>query len=157
MTDISDLERRLSSALEKIGRGLDGLNASSSGPDPEEMAELQNALQSERATRAELEARLGKIGDLESQMTQLQSEITKLRDELARRHGDTQRLKRVNAQLRANNLTLRDANARGVGDADLINTAMMAELEALRVSHDADRSELDAILTDLKPLLTQDQ
>ena len=48
---------------------------------------------------------------------------------------------------------LTEANRVMVGDADLINTSMMAELEAMRASRRADVSDVDDILAQLEPHL----
>ena len=41
---------------------------------------------------------------------------------------------------------LRSANAQGLGDNDLINTAMATEIETLHAMRASDRSELEAIV-----------
>ena len=77
--------------------------------------------------------------------------MQRLSGDLAARDQLTAQFRRVNAQLRQNNLMLRDANARGLPDAHLINKAMLTELKSIRASRDADRAEIDAVLAGLKP------
>ncbi len=43
-----------------------------------------------------------------------------------------------------------------MAEPHLINKSMMAELEALRTTQAADRAELDAVLTELVPLVSVD-
>ena len=66
---------------------------------------------------------------------------------------DLQRLRAANRQLREVNTALREANAAGVGQPDLINRAMLAELESLRAVQAADAAEVGAVLGKLDVLL----
>jgi len=59
----------------------------------------------------------------------------------------------VNEQLRESNNALRKANEAGVGDAHLINKAMLAELEALRATRVADMGEMESIMDAIKPMI----
>lgn len=68
---------------------------------------------------------------------------------------ELQRARRANAGLVEACEALRDANAEGVGDADLINKAMLAELEGLRAARAVDVAEASAILAALGPLVEQ--
>ncbi|MCU0856587.1 MAG: hypothetical protein MUF63_17420 [Rhodobacteraceae bacterium] len=61
----------------------------------------------------------------------------------------------MNDGLRASNAALREANAAGLADADLVNGAMEAELASLRATTDARRAEIDAILARLEPLIEE--
>ncbi|MGB5560245.1 MAG: hypothetical protein WBN04_19805 [Paracoccaceae bacterium] len=152
MSDITELERRITSALDRIGTGL--VRIGGSGGASTEAAQLREALETERSANAQLEERVKAIRDRQEQTVgALEAEVARLREAAARHDGEVQRLKRINDQLRQNNQALRAANEDGVGDPHLINKAMMAELEALRATRDADRSELDAVLGELKPLL----
>ena len=63
-------------------------------------------------------------------MSELKTRVEELRDQVAR---------------------LTEANRAMVGDAELVNTAMMAELDAMRASRRADMTEVDAILAELQP------
>ena len=66
---------------------------------------------------------------------------------------DLQGLRAATRQLRDSNAALREANAEGVGEAELINAAMKAELEALRASRAAEVAEADAILAAMAGLV----
>ncbi|MCF6443619.1 hypothetical protein [Nereida sp. MMG025] len=154
MSDIEDLERRITAAMERIGRSIDGMSAApADGGDA--VADLQKQLEEERMVTAQLEARVAALkerqelaGDVEARMAAQSSHIKRLDSEL-------QQLQAANQQLRDNNAALRDANEKGVAEPHLINKSMMAELDALRAARAADRSELDAILSELKPIVEE--
>jgi chromosome segregation ATPase len=165
MSDIAELERRIAAALDRIGSGVEGLSAESGNAEAEardediaEISRLSDALAAEKDANAQLEARVKDLREKQDTVIgALQDEVQKLRDEMTRHDSELHRIKRVNDQLRANNSSLREANEAGVSDPHLINKAMLSELEALRVSHEADRAEMDAILDELKPLVLDDQ
>lgn len=155
MTDITELERRISSALDRIGTGLSGLSTDASEvADDGQLQMLQEALDTEKTANAQLEERVRAIKEKQDAIiTELHSEIGALRDELAANGDENEQLKIVNGRLRRNNRALRDANEKGVGDPELINDSMVVELDALRARRQQDRAELDSILSELKPLV----
>lgn len=155
MSDIGDLEQRITAALDRIGTGLDVIaNQDVAGDDDTETQALKDALQSEKTANAQLEERVVAIKEKQENLVQtLEDEVAKLRDELAVREEEVQSVKQHNRNMRNHNRALREANKQGVGDADLINNSMVAELDALRENQASDRAELDAILVDLKPLV----
>ena len=81
--------------------------------------------------------------------------MRELRAALLDRDGQLQRMREVNAGLRESNAALREANAAGLGDAALVNSAMEAEIAALRANDDARRVEIDEILARLEPLIEE--
>lgn len=155
MSDVSGLEQRITAALDRIGDGLTRLTQTEAAPtNPGELRALQELLDGEKLANAQLEERVKAIKEKqESLVRNLEIEVTTLRADVAVKNEEAERMKNVNVRLRRNNRALRDANAQGLGDADLINNAMVVELDALRVSHESDRAELDSILVELKPLV----
>jgi septal ring factor EnvC (AmiA/AmiB activator) len=159
MSEISDFETRITAALERIGRAVaaaEEQNGSGGGIASDEMmakmGQLQEALDAERDTNAQLEERVRAIHEKQqTHVASLEEEVETLRHQLMVHDAETQKLRRVNAQLRANNTALRDANVNAIGDPALVNTALMTELEAIKVGRDSDLIELDAILNDLRP------
>lgn len=159
MSDLTELQTRLASALERIKAGVDGLSA----PAPEapavpdlsdEVARLTAQLEDERTANAQLEERVRAIKSTQDDtLATLQSEVERLRGMLETEESRTQKLARVNSDLRANNTALREAITAGVAEPHLVNKSMMAELEALRAVQAADRGELDAVLAELGPLI----
>ena len=155
MTDITELERRITAALDRIANGLSELGGQvPANADEAELATLREALDEERTANAQLEERVKAIRRKQEKLVgRLQNEVAELSEQIAKHADDAHRMEAVNAQLRSNNQALRQANENGVADPDLINAAMVAELDSLRASRGADRAELDAILGELKPLV----
>lgn len=160
MTDISDLQARITAALDRIGSGIDGLGAPTArlAADVAEIARLTAALDEERTANAQLEERVRTIKEKQDGTVEvLAGEVERLRGLLATEEQAVARLGRVNADLRANNNALREAIQRGVAEPHLVNKSMMAELEALRAAQSADRAELDAVLGELNALVGEAQ
>ncbi|WP_420567503.1 hypothetical protein [Thalassovita sp.] len=163
MSDINTFEGRITSALDRIAKGLDALpaaaeaQAETQGMSPEaeaEIARLTQLLEDERTVTAQLEERVkavkDKLDERDAAMTQsleeAQASVTALDTEL-------QQLRDVNEKLRESNVALRDANAAGLADPELINAAMMAELDSMRAGRAADVAEMGAVLTQLDAIL----
>ncbi|MFT6168440.1 MAG: hypothetical protein ACJAR9_000550 [Celeribacter sp.] len=161
MSEISEFEARITAALERIGRAVaaaEEQNAANvqggiaSDEMAAEMGRLQEALDVERDTNAQLEERVRAIHEKQqSHVAALEVEVETLRHQLVDHDAETQKLRRVNTQLRSNNTALRDANLNAIGDPALVNKALMTELEAIKVGREADLVELSAILTELRP------
>ena len=153
MTEITELQARITAALDRIGAGLEGLGPAR--PDAgEEVARLTEALEEERTANAQLEERVRTIKEKQDGTVEvLAGEVERLRALLATEEDAVSRLSRVNADLRANNTALREAIQRGVAEPHLVNKSMMVELEALRTAQAADRAELDAVLGELNALV----
>jgi len=150
MSDIEELQRRITAAMDQIAFGLDKLGTGTTGPDPETLQQLED----ERTANAQLQERVRSL------RTKSDAEIATLRaglDEgdarMAQLDVELQRVRRANAQLSDACAALREANAEGVGDPHLINKAMLAELEALRAARAADVAEASTILSSLQPLV----
>lgn len=154
MTDISELEGRITAALDRIGQGLDAL-----GPKPDEshnkqIVALNASLDDEQTANAQLRERVKAIKQKrDSEVSELRAEIARLFAQVETGDAGIARMRKVSHELRMNNTALREAVAEGVTEPHLINKSMMAELEAVRAAHAADRAELDAILTELAPMV----
>lgn len=154
MTEIADLERRISAALDRIGAGLGGLGAPvAEGPGEAEVQQMHDAIEAERTVSAQLEER---VKTLHEQRDALQAEVDGLKAASHEANTQVQQLRKTNQHLQASLQTLREASAAGV-EPHLINQAMMSELDGLRSVRDADRAELDEILGALQPLLKEPQ
>lgn len=153
MTEITELQARLTAALDRIGTGLEGLGPARADAG-EDVARLTEALEEERTANAQLEERVRTIKEKQDGTVEvLAGEVERLRALLATEEEAVSRLSRVNADLRANNTALREAIQRGVAEPHLVNKSMMVELEALRTAQAADRAELDAVLGELNALV----
>jgi predicted RNase H-like nuclease (RuvC/YqgF family) len=159
MSDIEDLDRRLKAALERIDRAIE--SAAQTQPNVELANEAvigQAALDSAIAQARDAEA---KVAVLQSAIDAAQAEQVPqvaqpdMSADVARLSADVQALQAANQQLRDNNTALRAANEQGLADAELINQSAEVELIALRAARAADRSELDMILTNLRPIIEE--
>ncbi|MBL3569114.1 hypothetical protein BV509_10725 [Rhodovulum sulfidophilum] len=155
MSDIVELERRIVAALDRIGRGLDGMGRGDDPdrPDPSELEALREALETERGANAQLNERVKALHDRqETQVARLEQRVADLAARAEAAEADVDRLRAVNAKLRETSAALREANAQGLGDPGAIDAAMLAELEALTALRASDRAEIDAILAELMPV-----
>jgi len=152
MDDISEFERRIAAALDRASQAMDQLGAGEGGDG----AGLKAELEAERVANQQLEERVRAIKEKqETTVARLEEEVARLKEALAGRDAELQQVRSVNEALRGSNASLREANAQGVGDADLVNSAMVTELESLRAARAADRSEIEEILATLEPVLKE--
>lgn len=151
MTDLSELERRITYALERISKAAD-----QGGGDSAALSELKDKLTEEQLESERLRDRIEDLKDSHgAALEALEKKLDKVRAQVARQEHDLAKLRGVNAQLRENNAKLREANAAGLADAGLINSGMGVELDALRTVQAADRAELDAVLEELRPMVEE--
>ncbi|WP_370282388.1 hypothetical protein [Pseudooceanicola sp.] len=154
---LDELQRRLTAALDRIGLGIDGLAAAgpeASGADPDRIAALEQALDEERLANAQLQERIATLKARQDEAAAGADEAAAgQKAAMAQLDRDLQRMRMANEQLRESNRALRAANAEGIGDATLVNDGLAAELEALRAAHAADRSEAEAIVAALAPMV----
>lgn len=151
MSDIAELERRITYALERISAAAERGGASAG-----DLTGLKDQLAEEQVETERLRDRLQDMKDSHAAALEaLEQKLDKVRDQISRQEHDLAKLRAVNAQLRENNAKLREANAAGLADAGLVNAAMAVEVEALRKLQEADRSELDAVLNELRPLVEE--
>lgn len=162
MQEITELEKRITAALERIGKGIDRMSAqprppmsapANPAPVPNDAA-LRAQLEEEKSLTAQLQARLRAAKDREAK-GDLQEKVDRLTQELDVQGLELQRMRRVNASLREQLEALRAAAAAGVSEPGLINKAMAAELEALRATRLTEMAEMDDILAALEPHLTE--
>lgn len=147
MSQIDELQRRITVALDRIGQGFEGLQTGGSASGAEA---LRQELEEEKTANEQLQERVRALKETRDAAV---SDFEKARADHAetvrRLDGELQSLRKANQQLRDNNLALREANASGVGEPHLINKAMLAELEGLRATHAADRAEAEVVLLEL--------
>lgn len=170
MSEFPQLEMRITTALERIKTGLDGLSVPPpliiSQPDSDgvdagalaaQVAELGAKLDEEQTANAQLEERVRLLKDRQDgKLAKLESNVDAGRARSARMDRELQRLRQVNAELRDINVQLREAVSDGVSEPHLVNKAMLAELEALRATRAADAAEMDAILQELTPIIERE-
>lgn len=151
MDDIKALETRITAALDRIRYQVTTQRGAASVPD------LLDQLQQERDANTQLEERVrllksrqdGRIADLEARMAEQAEQLAALDAELQQLRGSNADLTTVCGQLR-------HAATTGAADAELINRALMAEVDGLTAQRSAEAAEVAAILSDLKPLLQKE-
>lgn len=150
MSDISVLEGRITTALDRIRRGVEAQSLAGSSD-----ASLEAALADERAANAELVARVQLLKERQdTQVASLTARVETQRGQMMTLDAELQRLRASNAQMREMNTQLRDTVTEGLAP-ELINAAVAAEIEALHAQRSADAAEADAILAELKPLIEE--
>ncbi len=150
MSNIEELQRRITTAMDRVAQGLDKIGSGPSGPDPETL----QALEDERTANAQLTERVRALKTKsDAEMAEMRAQLEEGEARMAQLDVELQRLRRANAELTEACAALSDANSEGVGDANLINKAMLAELEGLRAARASDVAETSAILAALTPLL----
>jgi chromosome segregation ATPase len=150
MSDIEELQRRITAAMDQVAFGLDKLGAASTGPDAETLRELEE----ERTANAQLQERVKSMRTKsEAELAALRTQVDEGEARMDQLDVELQRVRRANTQLSDACTALRDANIEGVGEPHLINKSMLAELEALRAARAADVAEASVILSSLQPLV----
>lgn len=149
MSQLEELQRRITAALDRIGQGLDQM-PDSAGADASEMETLRQDLEDEKVANEQLKERVRQLKKRRALLEErVGEEEAQNAAALARLDADLQSLREANQQLREINRALREANEAGVAEPHLINKAMLAELEALRATRTADRTETETILSQL--------
>lgn len=150
VAEIAALEQRVTAAFGRINAALGGLG----GGDDAELAELNSALDEERAKNLQLEDRLRQMQERQAgAMQELEDRVIGFGKRSAEQQAELSNLREVCTRLRENNSQLRESNAAGGGDVNLINSGLQAEIDMLRAQMQADRAELDAILAELRPAI----
>lgn len=157
--DIAEFERRISAALDRIGKGVDRITrppapAVDTAPLETEIRRLRAALEAEKAQTARLTAALRAVPEVQTP-AQMEAKVEKMTRQLDVQGLEIQRMRKTNIQLREQIRALNDAARAGATEPHLINKAMMAELEALRAQRQTETAEMDEILAELRPLIAE--
>ncbi|UOA32029.1 hypothetical protein DSM110093_01811 [Sulfitobacter sp. DSM 110093] len=152
MSELEEYQRRITAAMDRMAKGLDQLNAAPAEPDED----IVQALEDERQANAQLTERLKGLKEShQSDLAVLREQMDFNDDRMTQLDMDVQRLRQANEQLSAACEQLRLANAEGLADPKLIDTAVIAELESLRATRAIEMAEIDAVLTALAPLVEE--
>lgn len=135
MSDISELERRLTAALDRISSGV---------------ANAAPAIDT-----AQFESLVAQNGALQDRVQRLDERASRLTDRLEDAEKENARLEAMIAALSDHTDALSSANAAGQGAGDAINAAMAAELHELRSARKADIAQMDEILAELAPAIKE--
>ncbi|WP_305970325.1 MULTISPECIES: hypothetical protein [unclassified Mameliella] len=161
----AQLERALAEARAEVDTEPAPVAAPETEPeatptDALEVTELEEALEDEKMANAQLEERLrvlrARLADLEAQSAEApEPETAPSPEALIALDEQLQDLRAANEELIAANTALREANAQGVGDPELINRGLQAELDAMRTMRATDAAETGAVIEALGPLLAE--
>ena len=165
MTEISELEGRISAALDRIRSGVSALEnkavVSGDAPvaaasDDDRVAQLEADLAAQKDVNAQLEERVKVLKSRQdSVIADLNSGAERAKEQLRSFEADLEKLREENAVLRDVSENLRKASEADGIDAAMINRAMQAELDALRALRAAEAAEVATILAELKPLIEE--
>lgn len=159
MSEIDSLQGRITAALDRIGAGVSQLAKTVPAAESSAVADadaLRGQLQEERSANAQLEERVRVLKERQdSNIAKLEKRVETQAATLATLDAELQRLRASNADLREMNAQLRSAASDGATSPELINRATIAEVEALAAQRAADVAEIDAIITELKPLIEE--
>ena len=151
MSNIEELERRITAAFDRIGQAVDGFVPPVTGAGT---GELQDALLTEQTANAQLTERLRVVKAREaSQAAEAAEKVDRLNRALDAQGLELQRMKKTAIQLRESLAALRETQTEAVADPHLVNRAMLTELEALRATRLTEMAQMEVILAELHPLI----
>jgi DNA repair exonuclease SbcCD ATPase subunit len=167
MNDISELERRILYALERIGRGTEALAGAgrAGGPGGDaapglsssqslEIDVLKAELEAERIANAQLTERVRAIKDKQENMViALETRVARLTQQLDAAEAELQRQRQLNGELTHANQRLSDAAREGMNDPGAVNESLVTELKSLRAARAAEIAEMEEIMAELRPLI----
>lgn len=159
MTEAGEYEERISKALVRIAAAVQR-QRSLPPPEPPQDAQGEDDAAAHEALHAELARLQEEVRRLTRDNGRLASERESARARLADMDDALQSLRATQAGLAATVADLRAALAGHVDvqadGPELVNRAMQAEIEAAAARHQADTAEIDAIIGELAPLVSQE-
>lgn len=158
MSNVSDLERRLGRALDRIAKSAQKLDAAPAKPaDNTELEDLRRQLEAERAKNAQLSERVNAVRQRqEGSFATLERRLARMTEQLDLQSLEMLRLKKANTKLIEANRQLREGSEAKVIEPSTINRSLLAELEALRAERAAEMAEMEDVLGELKPLISSE-
>ncbi|MFK7745638.1 MAG: hypothetical protein AB8B47_11330 [Roseobacter sp.] len=150
MSEIEELHSRIMAAMDRVAQGVDAIPSADTG----DIDALRQQLDDEKQVNAQLTERVRVLGDKQEQaQAAMEAKAQEAEARLTALDTEMQKLRKVNGMLSEACSALRDANAAGVGEPELINQSMMAELDSIRAMRSAEMAEADEIIATLTPLL----
>ena len=150
MGNYEELSSRIMAAMDRVAQRIDTFENADLGKSEA----LEKALEEERQVNAELSERVKVLGERqEHALAAMEAKAAEAVERMNALDTEMQQLRKANEMLAEASQSLRDANAEGVGDPDLINGALTAELESIRAMRRAEIAEADEIMAGLMPLL----
>lgn len=158
MSNMAELEHRITEALARIEAGLDrGRTERVAVADNSTvLAALKDALADEQTLTAQLTERLRAVKDRDAQSVQaLEAKVESMTRQLDVQGLELQRMRKTTVQLREQLRMMREGQEKSLADPHMINKAMLAELEALRAARSSEVVEMEEILAELTPLILE--
>ena len=163
MTEISELESRITAALDRIRAGVKDLSVAAPAAEAapvevddrsDRIAELEAQLAAEKEAKSQLEERVKALKDRQDGMVaDLTAKVEAAKTQSATFEEKLEELRIRQVDLSEASQKLRIAAVNGSTEAELINRAMAAELDAIKALRSAEAEEVGAILNELKPII----
>lgn len=152
MSELDEYQRRITAAMDRVAKGVDRIKPAPAEPDED----IVQALEEERLANAQLNERIKTLREgYEVELATLRDRVESSAAQMGQIDLDLQRVRQANEQLSQACEKLREANAEGLADPKLIDTAVIAELESLRATRAIEMAEIDAVLSALAPLVEE--
>ena len=151
MADLAEIEQRITTALARIGAGLDHWPKPATGPSADQaahIAHLQVQLDLERAARSDDAA--AKAPATEGDHI---AEVARLQRQLDETDLENQRLHTAIGLLRQDLRLMEEQAEATLAKATFANANLQAELDALLQAREAETAEIAKILAALAPLV----
>ena len=157
MSDIAALEGRITAALDRIREGMARQQSLLTAEDPSSDAEtLRTQLKEERIANIQLENRVSALKvRQDGTISDFEGRVTSHAPVLAAMEVEVHRLRVANAELLDVTAQLRVAAVDGITAPELLNRVTLAEVEALQAQRASEATEMDAIISSLKPLIEE--
>ncbi|MCC6863383.1 MAG: hypothetical protein IT544_01040 [Rhodobacteraceae bacterium] len=154
MQDLVELERRINAALQRIEAGVEALPVVPVA-DAVEIDKLKAELVVEKTRNAALRQELVEHKPTAKPASELEVRVEQLMRQIDVQGIEMQRMRKNVMQLRESLSALRRLASEKLADPEMINLAMQAELESIRVTRLAEMAELDEIIAELDPMIVQ--
>lgn len=154
MSQINELEGRLSAALDRIGAGLEKLDASGAAEagDTGALAAIEAQLAEERTANAQLEERIKTVTkQRNTRIAALEEELSLIKQTNGALEEAMAGLRAAHARLEETSHGLRIKLGQNLAEGADINAALEAELDATRAARALDVAEAAAVLYALRP------
>ena len=156
MSDIAALEGRITAALDRIREGMARQQSLLISEDPSDAESLRAQLKEERIANAQLENRVSALKvRQDGTISDFEGRVTSHAAALAAMEAEVHRLRATNAELLDVTAQLRVAAVDGITAPELLNRVTLAEVEALQAQRASEATEMDAIVSSLKPLIEE--
>lgn len=150
MSDITELERRLTAALDRVSIAV-ATKAETPAPS-EEVEALKSQITDLEGLNEDLEEDKAQA---QARVDRLESRVLRLADRLEDIEAEAARMREVIVALRAHADALTAANSAHMAATDRIDEGMAAELADLRAARAADLAQIDEILAELAPAVEE--